>query len=491
MKTSFRKYILAAALTASAGTMMAQELNSAYFTDDFKYRHDMNAAYGNEQTYIAIPVLGNLNVKLQGSFGVGDVLFKNPYYGNPKYPNAKKTATFMHPGISADEALKGLDKNGNDLIFDMDIPIVSVGFKSWGGYNTIEIMERTHLGMQLPYEFFDFAKNMSNKEYSFDDLGMRGWSYAEIAFGHSRKIMDNLRVGAKVKILLGAAYADFSMNGVSAKMVGDTWLIQGKARGELMMEGAKFKNVKEEYKTHPGQYFNRVDGVDYDNAGIGGFGLGLDLGAVYEFKDMDLDWLNGAKVSLALKDLGFISWSNTMVAESSGDPFVFNGFKMRYENGSFESGGDQISDDLKDFANLQDKGTESGKTKALAATMRLGVEYPLPVYDKVKFGLLGTHRFDGIYSWTEGRLSANYEPLKWLNGGINLGMTSFCTTMGWVLNVHPAGFNFFVGMDHIIGKTGASMIPLDSNVSFNLGMNIAFGSKKKKDSKDGLSTLSF
>ena len=192
MKTSFRKYILAAALTASAGTMMAQELNSAYFTDDFKYRHDMNAAYGNEQTYIAIPILGNLNVKLQGSFGVGDVLFKNPYYGNPKYPNAKKTATFMHPGISADEALKGLDKDGNDLIFDIDIPIVSVGFKSWGGYNTIEIMERTHLGMQLPYEFFDFAKNMTNKEYSFDDLGLRGWSYAEIAFGHSRQIMDNL-----------------------------------------------------------------------------------------------------------------------------------------------------------------------------------------------------------------------------------------------------------------------------------------------------------
>jgi hypothetical protein len=356
----------------------------------------------------------------------------------------------------------------------MDIPIVSVGFKSWGGYNTIEIMERTHLGMQLPYEFFDFAKNMSNKEYSFDDLGMRGWSYAEIAFGHSRKIMDNLRVGAKVKILLGAAYADFSMNGVSAKMVGDTWLIQGKARGELMMEGAKFKQVKEEYKTHPGQYFNRVDGVDYDNAGIGGFGLGLDLGAVYEFKDMDLDWLNGAKVSLALKDLGFISWSNTMVAESSGDPFEFTGFKMRYENGSFESGGDEISDDFKDFANLQDKGTESGKTKALAATMRLGVEYPIPVYDKVKFGLLGTHRFDGIYSWTEGRLSANYEPLKWLNGGLNMAVTSYCTTMGWVLNIHPNAMNIFLGMDHMIGKTGKSMVPLDSNVSINFGMNVAF-----------------
>jgi hypothetical protein len=31
MKTSLKKYILAVALTASAGTMMAQELNSAYY----------------------------------------------------------------------------------------------------------------------------------------------------------------------------------------------------------------------------------------------------------------------------------------------------------------------------------------------------------------------------------------------------------------------------------------------------------------------------
>lgn len=474
MKTSFRKYILAVALTASAGNMMAQDLNSAYFTDDFKYRHDMNAAYGNSQNYVAIPVLGNFNVKLQGSFGVGDVLFKNPYYGNPQYPNAKKTATFLHPAISSEDALKGLDKNGNDLIFDIDVPIVSVGFSSWGGYNTIEIMERSHIGMQLPYEFFDFAKNMKNQRYSFDDLGVRGWTYAEIGLGHSRQIMDNLRVGAKVKFLLGGAYANFSMDGVEANMVGDKWTIQGKAKGELNMKGAKFKTEKEEYKTVPGKYYERVTGVDYDNAGIGGFGMALDLGGIYEFKDLDIDWLNGAKVSLALKDLGFISWNNTMVAESSGDPFEFSGFKMRYEDGTFENGGDQISDDFKDFANLEDKGETSGKTTALAATVRLGVEYPLPVYDKVSFGLLGTHRFDGIYSWTEGRLSANYTPLKWLDGGINLAVTSYCTTMGWVLNIHPVGANVFFGMDHMIGKTGASMVPLDSNVSFNFGLNVAF-----------------
>lgn len=471
MKTSLKKYILAVALTASAGTMMAQELNSAYFIDDFKYRHDMNAAFGNDQTYIAIPALGNLNVRLQGSLGVGDVLFKNPDFGIKE--GAKKTTTFMHPGISASDALSGIDKDGNNLIFDMDIPIVSVGFKSFGGYNTIELKDRSHIAVQLPYSLFDFAKNMSNKQYSFDDLGARGWNYVELGFGHSRQIMDNLRVGAKVKFLFGGAYVDLSMDDMQANLEGDKWILRGKAKAELNMKGAKFKSEQKDYKGRTG-YYNQVNGLDTDNLGLAGFGLGLDLGAVYEFKDFALDWLDGTKVSLALNDLGFISWNNSMVAESSGDPFEFTGFKMKYENGSFENGGDNIGDDLADFAHLEDKGEGSGKTTALAATMRLGVEYPLPVYDKVTFGLLGTHRFDGDYSWTEGRLSANYKPLTWLDGGINMAVTSFCTTMGWVLNVHPKGMNVFMGMDHMVGKTGASSVPLDSNVSFNFGLNVAF-----------------
>lgn len=479
---------MAAVLTATAGTMMAQELNSAYFTQDFKYRHDMNAAYGNDQNYVAIPILGNLRTSLQGSFGVGDVLFSNPDYG--KKAGAKKTTTFLHPDISYDEAMKGFDKDGNSLIFDMDLPVVSVGFKGWGGYNTIELKERTHFAVSMPYSFFDFAKSMSNKDYYFDDMGARAWSYGELALGHSRQIFDNLRVGAKVKLLLGIAYADMSMEGMHANLEGDKWTLEGKAKGEINMKGSEFKTKEKEYKSRPGTY-NEVTGIDIDGTGVGGFGLGLDLGAVYEFKDCSVEWLDGLKVSASINDLGFINWSNTMLAESSGEKFEFNGFQMKYVDGKFENSGDEIKDDLADFANMEDKGDKGSKSTALASTLRVGLEYPMPFYDKLSAGALYTHRFDGIYNWNDFRLSANVAPLNWLNGGINLGMTSFCTTMGWVLNVHPAGFNFFVGMDHIIGKTGASMIPLDSNVSFNLGMNIAFGSKKKKDSKDGLSTLSF
>lgn len=489
MKT-YKKYILAVALMAQAGTMMGQELNSAYFTEDFKYRHDMNPALGNDQGYAAIPILGNFNMKLQGSLGVGDIFFANPDFG--KKAGAKKTTTFLHPDIPVDEALKGFDKGANTIILDMDLPIASVGFNAFGGYNTVELKEKIHLGMSMPYDFFEFAKEMSNKDYSFDDMGLRGWSYAEIAFGHSRQIFDNLRVGAKVKALLGVGYADFDMKDVHANLAGDKWVISGKATGELYAKGAKFKEKEEEYESKPGTY-KRVDGIDMDGAGLGGFGVAFDLGALYEFKDCSVEWLDGLKVSLAVTDLGFINWSDKLTAESSGEPFEFDGFQMGYKDKDgerkFDNGMDEVSDKFKDFANLESKGTSSGASKALASTLRFGVEYPMPFYNKLSVGSLLTHRFDDTYSWTEERISANVAPLKWIDGGINVAFTSFCTTMGWVLNFHPVGMNVFFGMDHMIGKTGASSVPLDSNVSFNFGLNVAWGGKKP--SKKIYNTLTF
>ena len=49
------KYILAAIVTASCGAASAQTFNSAYFTDDFKFRHTLNPAFGNEQTISRCP----------------------------------------------------------------------------------------------------------------------------------------------------------------------------------------------------------------------------------------------------------------------------------------------------------------------------------------------------------------------------------------------------------------------------------------------------
>lgn len=77
MILSLRTTILGV-LAAVSCHIAAQGLNSGYFTTDYKQRHTLNPAFANEQQYITIPALGNINVRTQGNFGYGDVILPNP-----------------------------------------------------------------------------------------------------------------------------------------------------------------------------------------------------------------------------------------------------------------------------------------------------------------------------------------------------------------------------------------------------------------------------
>lgn len=464
-----KKYIMAVALLSISTATMAQTLNSAYFTDGYNYRHTMNPAYGNDEGYSAIPVLGNLNVKVQGNFGVGDVLFKSSEYG---INTNKSLVTFMHPGIPTSEALEGLSSGNNRIVGDINIPVVSVGFKGFGGYNTVELNTKVSFGTSIPYEFFEFARNVGNSTYDIGDINANAQAYVELAFGHSRQINEQWRVGAKLKLLFGGGRADAKFEGLTADLKdANKWIISGKATVDASVKGWQYKMEEKEYKNPDRGTYNRVKGVDVKNGGVGGFGMAVDLGAVYKINE---DW----KVSAALLDLGFIHWNTDMRAESTGTPFEFDGFHdaevPKSSPNSFKNQGDSYKDQLADFANLQNVTDAGGRTTGIGATMNLGAEYNLPTYRKITFGFLSSSRFRGPYSWTDARLSTNWEPLKWLDGGVNFSVNSFTASMGWILNIHPKGFNFFLGMDHILGKTTKEFIPLTSNANIALGMNITW-----------------
>ena len=419
MTNKYNKHILAAAMLMVGGAAMAQNLNSAYFTDQYAFRHTMNPAYGNEQNYVSIPALGNINVSMHGNFGYEDVIMKNPRYG---IDSDKKMTTFMNPYISDSKALDGFSTGNNRLTGDVNIAILSAGFKAFGGYNTVELNSKSSLGMVLPYELFEFARNTGNKTYDIGDINAHAQSYVELALGHSRKIDDKLRVGAKLKFLFGIARADFQFKNVKADLAGtDKWTVSGDVWGTA-----------------------------------------------------DAHWT----VSASLLDLGFISWSNDVQAANKSKSFEFNGFHdtsvTSDGNNTIENQSDKYSDQITDFINIQDKGDKGGRTTGIGATLNVGCEYTLPVYRKMTFGLLSSTRIKGAYSWTEGRLSANWKPLKWLDGGVNFAVNSFTASMGYVLNIHPKGYNFFIGMDHILGKTSKECIPLSSNANVSLGMSIAW-----------------
>ncbi|MDD6978524.1 MAG: DUF5723 family protein [Prevotellaceae bacterium] len=464
------KYMALGLLSICSLHAKAQQLNSAYFTNDYKFRHTMNPAYGNEQNYVSMPGFGNVNVSLMGNFGYEDVIFDNPMFPST---SKDRLTTFMNPYISTPDALKGFNSGDNKILGDVSITVLSAGFKGFGGYNTIELNARTSFGMSLPYELFEFAKNTGNRTYNIGNISANGQAFAELAFGHSRQINEKLRVGAKVKLLFGAGRGDVNIDNVKADLAADDkWTVSGHAKSEVSVKGFTYKTEEKEYKEEGRGTYQYVNDVDVDGAGLGGFGLAFDLGGVYKIN-------NDFTVSAALLDLGFIKWSNNMVAVNGGEEFVFNGFHdvaVNEDHGgsTMSMQGDKYSDQLADFANLQDKGDEGGRTTGIGATLNLGCEYTLPVYRKITFGVLSSTRFRGDYSWTEARVSANWTPLKWIDGGVNMAFGSYRNSFGWVVNFHPKGYNFYVGMDHTLGKVSKEFIPLNSNAAVSVGMSVAW-----------------
>lgn len=461
----YKNIILTVAFFAISLSLSAQALNSGYFTGDYKYRHDLNPSLGNEANYVAIPALGSVNVKTMGNFGYDDIVVDNPLY--PSESN-KKMTTFLNPYI--ENPLDGFSTGMNKIGVEADIALLSAGFKGFGGYNTIELNLRTQVHGKIPYEFFEFATSTDNKDYNIGDINFDAQSFTELAFGHSRQINDKWKLGAKIKLLFGIANANVEMNNVSAKFTGDTWTINSDNKANVSMKGFKYKSEQKDYEAQDGTY-DRINDIDVDGAGISGFGMAMDLGATFK---LDENWEFGA----ALMDLGFIRWSNDMYATNEDKSFTFDGFhdtSIKQDHGNtIDNETDNYSDQISQFYNLKDEGDNGSKTTGIGCRMNLSALYTLSNYKKLKIGFLSATRFLGKHSWTEGRLSGNWEPLPWLNGNINMAVNSYATSLGWFLNIHPNAFNFFIGMDHTLGKLSKEYIPLSSNGSLSVGFNVTW-----------------
>ena len=259
------KYMALGLLSMCSLHAMAQQLNSAYFTNDYKFRHTMNPAYGNEQNYVSMPGFGNVNVSTMGNFGYEDVIFDNPMFPST---SKDRLTTFMNPYISTADALKGFNSGDNKILGDVSITVLSAGFKGFGGYNTVELNARTSFGMSMPYELFEFAKNTGNRTYNIGNISANGQAFAELAFGHSRQINEKLRVGAKVKLLFGAGRGDVNIDNVKADLAADDkWTVSGHAKSEVSVKGFTYKTEEKEYKEEGRGTYQYVNDVDVDGAG--------------------------------------------------------------------------------------------------------------------------------------------------------------------------------------------------------------------------------
>ena len=454
MKSTIKSIILGACV-AFATTAVAQHTNSGYFLDGYMFRYQMNPAIGNNQNYISMPGLTNINVAERGTLGVSDIF----------YNVNGRTATFLHPDVSAEEAMSKF-KGTNHIGVNTKIDVLSFGFKAFGGYNTMSISARANAAVKLPDDIFRLLKEgVTNDTYNIANVAAHADAYAEVALNHSHQITPNVRIGVTLKGLVGAGNVDLDFKKAQLELREDSWDVVTEAE---VQANIKNLNLISSVSEETGNMC--IDDVEIEKFGIAGYGAAVDLGAVVNIGDFE--------VSAALLDLGAISWSNNYLASTDGEHrFTTDKYTFNVDDeaaNSFENEFERMGDDLAVLYEVKDMGDQGSRLRMLATTLNVGVKYTLPTYKKLSFGFLSTSRFQSDFSWTEVRLSANYAPCKFFSMGANVATGTIGSGLGWMINLHPSGFNLFAGMDYTCLNLVKPGVPKNSTTTVNFGINIPF-----------------
>ena len=448
-------------MVVPSAVMSAQQNNTrtAYFLDNYTYGYRFNPAFSAESNFVSIPVLGNISLGGESNVGLSNFL----------YPTSNgKLALFIDDSISEQAFLGGL-KDFNQLNTNLNLTLLALGFRTGNFYHTFDASVKVNQNAVLPKSLFNFAKvGTANgaTSWQIENVGLGADAFGEIAYGLSTTIGESLHIGARLKVLMGLAHAEMMIDKFDLSLTGEKWAAS--------TEG--FVEIAGPISTGS----SSADNVDLSNVGLdefnglGGFGFGVDLGTSYEF----LDYFTA---SASLLDLGFISWKDMTKASSTGaNSYEFNGFGTISDGSELQQQLNGLKDELLGLVQFEKSETGSGMS-GLAATLHAGIEAKMPFYERLSFGLLGTHRFNGAYSWTEGRLAANVMPVDCIGLAASCAVSNFGGSFGGIVNFVFPGFNFFVGVDSFMLKVSPQYIPVEKfNTNLALGFNITFGKGQKE-----------
>lgn len=448
-------------ILGSLGVTAQQTLHSSYFLKRMPMRHKLNPALINDYGYFSIPVLGNIHLGIQSGNSIKDFL----------YPTADDNLmTFMHKDVPADKFLNKI-KDYTSFELNLDLSVLSFGFFGFKGYNTFDISLRSTTGLYIPKELFRFMKlgmdNQNGNRYHLENFTLQTNNYVEMALGHAHPINEKLTIGAKVKFLAGLANAKARIDRMDITMTQDKWEIMANGAMNASFYGAHLKTKEN----------GEIDDLDFDmnNPALSGWGLGLDLGATYRLLDR-------LTLSAGLVDLGFIRWNKNLKGLTrNNESFIFDGFTEVDVNDDkdLDDQLDDITDQLEDMIRFYETAAPANRTTRLFTTLNLGAEYTI-LNDKISFGLLSSTRFSEPKIWTEITGAANFRPASWFNVAFTGTLSNYGPDWGWVLNLCPRGFNFFIGTDHMVTRVTPQFIPTKkATVNLNMGLNIPMGGPRR------------
>ena len=374
--------LIAAALLATGA---AAQNPTAYFMEGSTFRSQFNPAFAPLRGYVNIPAIGGVNINVGGNIAVDNILFSRD----------GKLVTLLDSSVSAADALSGLKQNN---LLGMDFRMNVIGFgaftKNHKNFWSFDLNVRVNEDANLPYSLFEFIK--LGKEGQIRNFGTSTDSYLEAAFSYSFPLMDDrLYIGIRGKFLAGLARALVTYDRFDISLREDRWAVLTQGTLDLTAAGAKVE-------TDPDSETFEIGDLDFKPTKPAGYGFALDLGATY-------DILPNLQASLAVTDLGFISWSkkNSVMGVSTQET-EFTGATVP------ENASEPVPDfDLEMLKFNQVDGRST--TKMLRASVNAGLEYEVWRH-KIGIGLLYTARVWKYKTMHNITGSVNFHPRALVHG---------------------------------------------------------------------------
>ena len=436
-------------------TTVSAQMRTSYFMEGSYFRTDMNAALAPTRGYIKTPLIGGMGVNLGNNYLSVNNLF---------YKKDGGVYTFMHSGVSAEEFLSKLGKKGN-VSANLDIPIIGFGAHTKRFFWSVGINLRSQSEITLSKDMFALMKNMSNGYYDLGDTHISNREYIDISLGAAIPIKEFITIGFRVKGLIGLAdlsmsmdkmYLDINKDVVNAELLGNL-------RGNSPIFNSKYP-VGSTFAMNDIMHHNIGDMMN----GLKSWGLGADLGIEVRLLDDHL------KISVGANDIGFIRWYEGATVNAKCNAHLsYNGFDLTSKDS-------KIDGDFK----AEMTPSQGYYTTRLSASLNAGVEYNI-LKNWIAFGLLSHTEFCQNFTRSELTASVNFRIMRWLS-------TSFSHTFfngnqpgvfGWALNIHPTGFNLFLGADFIDTRFAVynNSIPLPKMMtSANIYVGVGFNLGKAK-----------
>ena len=447
------RHILSALVVAVAFLMpqsASAQLRTSYFMEGSYFRTELNPALVPTRGYITLPAMSGVGINMQSNFLSVDNLYKS--YGNGYL-------SVFDSKVSKSDALSGFN-DVNNLKLNANVNVLGIGFYAGRSFWTIGLNTRVQGNAIMERGMFEGLKSGSQTLYN-SSLDLT--SFAELYLGSAFHVGDNVTLGFRLKALFGllnvnGTLSEASRDGDYGHLVGD-FVFAGRPieRTEASVANAKYATE------------DVFDFRSYHLAGSpANFGFAVDLGLEWRLLNDHL------KLSVALADLGFITWSQKQMMGIMLDT-QFDMSQSALEQ-SYMFGTPQFemsSNPLRERADVR---------RMLNYSINIGAELNF-LRNHVAIGLLSHNVYcNNMLRYHELTASLNIKPSHWLTltGSHTFLAGNQPGIFGAAINIHPRVLNIFAGIDFIdpqmINTQGGGIAfsrPVSHSVYAGVGFNFA------------------